>query len=75
MCIPGAIKVGIMELVKNKEIEMPYALIYDVGTSSLKLMLYDEKSEVIFVNSYPYEYATPKSGWAEINPRKWEQAL
>ncbi|MEI7884393.1 MAG: FGGY family carbohydrate kinase [Clostridia bacterium] len=54
---------------------MPYILIYDVGTSSLKLMLYDKNGEVIFVNSYPYEYATPKVGWAEINPQKWEQAL
>ena len=50
-------------------------LIYDVGTSSMKLVVYDRDGNVTASKTIPYEYKTPRAGWAEIDPSLWEAAL
>lgn len=50
-------------------------LVYDVGTSSLKLVLYNREGLVLEQRSIPYDYQTPNPDWAEIDPAVWADAL
>lgn len=43
----------------------------DVGTSSLKAVVYDLQGKVIAMNSQSYTFSTPQPGWAEIDPELW----
>lgn len=43
----------------------------DLGTSSVKLILCDEKGNVIKSTSKAYPIAFPREGWAEQNPEEW----
>jgi len=47
----------------------------DLGTSSVKLLLMDEKGDIksIVVREYPLYF--PKPGWSEQNPEDWYTAL
>ncbi|NLO10478.1 MAG: xylulokinase [Clostridiales bacterium] len=47
----------------------------DLGTSSVKLLLMDEKGKIenIVTKEYPIYY--PKTGWSEQNPEDWYSAL
>ncbi len=47
----------------------------DVGTTSIKLSLYNLQGETIFeeCQEYPTHYRRP--GWAEQSPRDWQQAI
>ena len=47
----------------------------DLGTSSVKLLLMDEKGKIesIVTREYPIFY--PKTGWSEQNPEDWYSAL
>lgn len=47
----------------------------DVGTSSLKAVIYDIHGKVTAMNSQSYDYTTPEPGWAEIDPELWWQAF
>lgn len=46
----------------------------DVGTSSLKAILIDEKGQVLKSASADYPLSTPHVGWAEQNPDDWWRA-
>jgi xylulokinase len=46
----------------------------DVGTSSVKLLLMDEKGSVLATVTKDYPVYYPNPGWAEQNPEDWWQA-
>jgi len=47
----------------------------DLGTQSLKAVVCDEAMNVIGSHAVPCATAHPRPGWAEQDPRAWEQAL
>jgi xylulokinase len=50
-------------------------LTVDVGTSSLKTVLYNRAGQVIATASRPYSFLIPQSGWAEADPADWWTAF
>ena len=46
----------------------------DIGTSSVKALLIDEKGQVIKIAVPEYSFYTPKPLWAEANPQDWWEA-
>jgi xylulokinase len=46
----------------------------DVGTSSLKALLSDDKGNIIDSESCEYPLLLPKENWAEQNPDDWFNA-
>ena len=50
---------------------MNYLIGIDLGTSSTKTVLFDEKGEVIASASKDYPLYTPHNGWAEQKPEDW----
>lgn len=52
-----------------------YALMFDVGTSSLKSVLYNRTGEEITQIIRRYDYSMPRPGWVEMDPVDWENAL
>jgi len=50
-------------------------LTVDVGTSSLKAVLYNPDGQVLGNSSQWYSYRTEQPGWAEGDPEEWWQAL
>ena len=53
----------------------PWLLAIDVGTSSLKAVVYDSSGKSLISATERYEYVTPKPGWAEIAPLDWWEAF
>jgi xylulokinase len=53
----------------------PYVLALDVGTSSLKSVVYDFNGKILASESQSYEHKTPQSGWAEADPTDWQKAM
>ncbi|MEH3118230.1 MAG: xylulokinase [Methylorubrum populi] len=47
----------------------------DLGTSSLKAVLVDERQEVVGHASVPLTVSRPHSGWSEQDPASWLQAV
>lgn len=47
----------------------------DLGTSSIKAALYNEKFRVIDSSSAYYDIIQPQNGWGEQNPNDWISAL
>ena len=47
----------------------------DVGTSSAKVVLIDERGAVLRSASGEYPLATPRPGWTEQNPEDWHRAV
>lgn len=45
----------------------------DLGTSSVKLLLLEEKGRIVRAVSRPYPLSMPRSGWSEQNPEDWWQ--
>lgn len=43
----------------------------DLGTSSVKLLLMDEKGKVLNIVSKEYPLSFPQPGWSEQNPKDW----
>lgn len=43
----------------------------DLGTSSVKVIIMDEKGKVVESTSINYEVSYPQEGWAEQNPEDW----
>lgn len=53
----------------------PAVLAADVGTSSLKAVVYDHAGRVLKVAVRRYAYTTPEPGWAEGDPEAWWTAF
>ncbi|MBQ8407385.1 MAG: xylulokinase [Clostridia bacterium] len=54
---------------------MKYFIGADLGTSSLKLLLVDEKGNILNKASKEYEVSYPAPGWSEQNPEDWWNAF
>ncbi len=46
----------------------------DLGTSSVKVVLVDERGDVLGRGSGDYPLLTPKPGWVEQDPQSWWSA-
>jgi xylulokinase len=55
--------------------EAPDFLAIDVGTSSLKAVLYAKEGAVLGAATRRYSYASPQPGWAESDPEDWWKAF
>jgi len=53
----------------------PFVLAVDVGTSSLKSVVYAVDGSILASETSSYEYASPQAGWAEASPQDWQQAM
>lgn len=53
----------------------PALLAADVGTSSLKAVLYDRAGQILRGAVRRYAYSTPEPGWAEGDPEAWWTAF
>lgn len=53
----------------------PFVLALDVGTSSLKAIVYAVDGRILASESSSYEYKSPQIGWAEASPHDWQQAM
>jgi xylulokinase len=47
----------------------------DLGTSSVKLLLMDEKGDIKNIVTREYPISFPKPGWSEQNPEDWFEGL
>lgn len=54
---------------------MRYYIGIDIGTSSAKSLLINEVGDVIKESSRTYQVLEPKSGWKEIEPKTWMDAV
>ncbi len=54
---------------------LPFTLAVDVGTSSLKAVIYGPAGEILETVTSRYSYQTPRPDWAEANPEDWWQAF
>ena len=54
---------------------MTYVVGIDVGSQSVKSVLVDELGATVATASSPCDTSYPASGWAEQDPRRWEQAV
>lgn len=60
----------------KREIEsIPHVLAIDVGTSALKVVLYEAGGQLLATATRRYDYDCPQPGWAEANPADWWAAL
>ncbi|MCG8528392.1 MAG: xylulokinase [Opitutales bacterium] len=53
---------------------MPLTIGIDIGTSSTKAVVVDEKGSVLFAGGPTYDFDTPQPLWAENDPQKWWDA-
>jgi len=53
---------------------MKYLIGVDVGTSATKTVLFDEECRPVAEASAEYPMYQPQNGWAEQNPKDWEEA-
>ena len=54
---------------------MKYYLGIDLGTSSIKVSLADEKGNIIDSESSSYPLILPKPNWSEQDPNEWKLSL
>ncbi len=54
---------------------MAYLMGVDLGTSSLKIVIADEKGEIKAVSAADYQFDTPHNGYAEQRTEVWWQAF
>ena len=54
---------------------MNYYIGADLGTSALKMLLVDEKGNILNSVTNSYEVNYPKSGWSEQEPKDWWNAF
>ena len=52
-----------------------YVLALDVGTSSLKAVVYAFDGKILASESRSYQHHTPQPGWAEASPNEWKSAM
>jgi len=53
---------------------MGFLIGVDIGTSSVKTVLFDAKGGVVSSHTAAYEMFQPQNGWAEQNPEDWWNA-
>lgn len=53
---------------------MAFFIGLDVGTSSTKAVLINQKGEVVYTTAPAYNFSKPKPSWAESDPADWWQA-
>ena len=53
---------------------MAHLLGIDLGTSAVKVVLYNDQLRPICSAGRSYPLSSPKNGWAEQNPDDWSQA-
>src|SRR5665648_197427 len=53
----------------------PYVLALDIGTSSLKAVVYAKNGKQIASETSGYEIISTQPGWAEANVEEWRKAL
>lgn len=53
---------------------MPYLLGIDIGTSSTKALICDDRGRVRGTASSPHSLSSPKPGWSEQDPLQWWSA-
>lgn len=56
-------------------IKPPYVMGIDVGTSSVRVAIFDLQGEIVIFRDEAYPLYTPNLGWAEQKPEEWWQAL
>lgn len=54
---------------------MSYYIGIDLGTSAAKLLLMDEKGEIVNVVTKEYPIEFPQPGWSQQNPEDWKKAM
>ncbi len=54
---------------------MSYYIGADLGTSALKLLLLDNRKNILKTVTKSYDVSYPKPGWSEQNPEDWWKAL
>lgn len=54
---------------------MTYFIGIDLGTSSVKLVLTNEKGTILRESSQDYQLLQPSQGWKEIDPLTWWEAM
>ena len=47
----------------------------DLGTSSVKILLTDERGKILASSTRPYDVYRPQEGWSEQDPEEWFQAV
>ncbi len=47
----------------------------DVGTTSVKLIVFDETGQIVFRESHELQISSPRPGWYEQNPEDWWAAV
>ena len=63
-----------LRIIETKEVSMYYIGV-DLGTSALKLVMMDNKGELVKSVSKEYPLYFPHSGWSEQNPTDWFLAV
>ena len=54
---------------------MSYYIGIVLGTSAAKLLLMDEKGEIVSVVTKEYPLEFPQPGWSQQNPEDWKKAM
>jgi xylulokinase len=54
---------------------MPYVIGIDVGSQSVKAVLFDHLGGAVAETASPYQMSHPCGGWAEQDPGLWERAI
>ncbi len=52
-----------------------YFIGIDLGTSAVKLLLMDEKGQILKISSREYPLSFPHPGWSEQKPEDWMEAV
>ncbi len=47
----------------------------DLGTSSVKVIVIDEKGQILFSTTKDYKLSSPREGWFEQDPNDWVKAV
>ena len=61
--------------MSGREGKKPSILAIDVGTSSLKAVLYAQDGELLASSSRRYDLRSEQPGWAEGDPEEWWRAF
>ncbi|MBP3851351.1 MAG: carbohydrate kinase, partial [Erysipelotrichaceae bacterium] len=48
---------------------------FDIGTSACKTTVMDENEQILYESTVEYTYDEPQSGYREIEPGTWTEAI
>lgn len=51
------------------------AIGFDIGTSSLKTLVLNDKQQILFEKSFPYQYQEPSEGIRQMDPLVWSDTV